>query len=153
MAAEVEAAGLATGITGAGVETTGAFAAGAGFFTAMGETGASWEEGVSGPSGAAVAAVIDLVAGGLGVETGAAGLGAADAGLATGAFAACAILAAALAKLGGTGVGFGFAAAAGAGVAGVEIFVADFFREGFLAMSGKINTLAGRNKPAPDFSA
>jgi len=151
VAVDVETAGLATGITGAGVETTGAFAAGAGFFAAMGETGESCEEGVSGPSGAAVAATIDFVAGGLAAAAGGTGLASADAGLVTGGFAACAILAAALAKLGGTGVGF--APAAGAGVAAVEIFLADFFREGFLAMNGKINTLAGRNKSAPDFSA
>jgi hypothetical protein len=126
-----------------GVEIAAAAPVGAaGFFTALGDTDAIRDVEVSGRPGAAAAATIDFATGGLGT---------AGAGLTAGAFAACAILAAVLAKLGGTGAGF--AAAAGAGVAGGEIFPADFFREEFLAMSGKITTLAGRDKPAPDFSA
>jgi hypothetical protein len=57
------------------------------------------------------------------------------AGLVAGAFAACAILAAAFAKLGGIGVGF--ALASGACLAGAEIFLADLFREGILAIRAK----------------
>ena len=56
------------------------------------------------------------------------------------------------AKLGGTGVAF--APAAGASLAGAEIFLADFLREGILAIRAeKLPRWPDATSPRPDFSA